>query len=148
MNRKNETHIVSNGDLAKLYSKRPEGAEAMTFAEFTTEYYIDRWGNHAIIDPETGLGGESEDVIVGGRALAPLFMQLTNRKVMKKRTRAEKNKPVPLLLHNNTLTDYGERILFKPWRSKEELLNEISEVEKSRCRQVRLQLFPMGVFPS
>ena len=148
VNRKNETYIVSNGDLAKLYSKRPGGVEAMTFAEFVKEYYIDRWGNHAIIDPETGLGGESADVIVGGRALAPLYMQLTNRKVMKKRTRAEKDKPVPLLLHNNALSDYGERILFKPWRSKEQLLNEISDVEKSRCRQIRLQLFPLGVFPS
>ena len=148
MNRKNETYIVSNGDLAKLYSKRPQGVEAMTFAEFATEYYIDYWGNHAIIDPETGLGGESEDVIVGGRTLAPLFMQLTNRKVMKRRTRADKNKPVPLLMHNNTIDGYGETILFKPWRNKEELLVGISEVEKSRCRQARLQLFPMGIFPS
>ena len=120
----------------------------MTFAELVTEYYIDWWGSHAIIDPETGLGGESEDVIVGSRTLAPLYMQLTNRKVMKKRTRADKNNPVPLLMHNNTLDDYGERILFKPWRNKEELLIGISDVEKSRCRQVRLQLFPMGVFPS
>ena len=147
-NRRNETYIVSNGDLGKLYSKRPGGAEAMTFAEFVTEYYMDKWGNHAIIDQETGLGGESEDYIVGGRTLAPLSMQLTNRKVMKKRTRADKNNPVPLLMPTNTLDDYGERILFKPWRSKEELLIGISEMEKSRCRQVRLQLFPMGVFPS
>ena len=148
VSRKTETYIVSNSDLAKLYSKRPEGVEAMTFAEFATEYYVDWWGNHANIDPETGLGGESEDAIVGGRTPAPLFMQLANRKVMKKRTRDDKNKPVPILMPNNTLDDYGERILFKPWRSKEELLNGISEAEKSRCRQIRLQLFPMGVFPS
>ena len=147
MNRKNETYIVSNSDMAKLYTKRPEGVEAMTFAEFATEYYIDRWGNHAIIDPETGLGGESEDVIVGGQTFSPIYMQLTNRKVVKRRTRGDKAKPVPILLHTNTLDDYGERILFKPWRSKEELLNEASEEEKSRCKQIRLQLFPMGVFP-
>ena len=93
------------------------------------------------------LGGESGDRIVGGEGYAPLFMQLTNRKIMKKRTRADKPRAVPLLMHQNTLDDYGERKLFKPWRSKEELLNELSEEDKFRCRQVRLQLFPLGVFP-
>ena len=147
-NKKNETYIVSNNNLSKLYALRPVGADSMRFAQFATEYYVDFKGGRAIVDPETGLGGESEDRIVGGEGYAPLYMQLTNRKIMKKRTRADKLMAVPLLMPHNTLGNYGERILFKPWRSKEELLNELSEEDKLRCKQVRLQLFPMGVFPS
>ena len=146
-NKKNEAYIVSNSNLGKLYALRPDGVEAMRFAQFVTEYYIDKKVNRAIIDQESGIGGDSEDTIVGGEGNAPIFMQLKNRKIMKKRTRADKLKVVPLLMNSGTLDEYGEAIMFKPWRRKEELLNGLSEEEKLRCRQVKLQLFPFGVFP-
>ena len=145
-NKKNETYIVSNSDLGKLYALRPARVEKMSFAQFATEYYVDEKRGRAIIDQESGLGGDSGDMIVGGEGNAPIFMQLTNRRIMKKRTRADKPKVVPLLMHNNTLDEYGEASLFKPWRRKEELLNGLSEEEKLTCRQVRLQLFPFSVF--
>ena len=43
---------------------------------------------------------------------------------------------------------FGERMLFQPWRSVEELhhYEKVSEEEKEKQRQNRLELFPMGIF--
>ena len=39
INRKEETFIISNGDLRKLYVKRPPAMELITFAQFVVNYY-------------------------------------------------------------------------------------------------------------
>ena len=62
---------------------------------------------------------------------------------MKKR--CEKRKPVPLLL--GPLDSYGERLLFKPWKTPEELLERPTEEDKEKMKKNRLELFPMGIFP-
>ena len=82
---------------------------------------------------------------MGGEGRAPLSMKLSNTVIMKKRS--EKSKPVPLLLRSNTLDSYGERLLFQPWRSAEELHQKQTEEDKERQKQNRLQLFPMAIFP-
>ena len=65
---------------------------------------------------------------------------------MKKRD--EKNLPVPILLPSNTLDNYGERMLFRPWRALEELLVEGTEEEEQELKGNRLALFPMSKFPN
>ena len=117
----------------------------MPFGEFIIDYYRKRPYQSAVIDPISGVGGDSEEVIVGSELGAPLFMKLSNTVIMKRRS--EKSKPVPLLLRSNTLDSYGERMLFQPWRSVEELHQKQTEEDKERQKQNRLQLFPMAIFP-
>ena len=64
---------------------------------------------------------------------------------MKKRT--EKKAPVPVLLPSNTLDSYGERMMFKPWQVLDELLEQDTEEEQAQLKEIRLALFPMGIFP-
>ena len=147
VNSKNESFIISNGDLRKLYEKRPNaaGVKDMTFGQFIIDYYRKQSRQQAIIDPVSGVGEDSEELIVGGELKAPLAMKLSNSVIMKKR--CDKNKLVPLLLRSNTLDSYGERMLFQPWRNAEELLQQQSDEDKEKQKQNRLELFPMAIFP-
>ena len=76
---------------------------------------------------------------------APMAMKLSNNVIMKKRR--DKNRPVPLFFKSNTLDSFGERMLFQPWRSVDELLRRQSEEDKEKQKQNRLELFPMAIFP-
>ena len=147
VNSKDESFIITNGDLKKLYAKRPEarGVKDMLFGQFIVDYYRKQPRQPAIIDHVSGVGEESEEPIVGGDCRAPLAMKLSNNVIMKKR--CETVKPVPLLLRSNTLDRYGERMLFQPWRNDDELLQPQSEEDKEKQRQNRLELFPMAIFP-
>ena len=144
VNSKGESFIITNGDLRKLYAKRPDAMKDMTFAQFVIDYYRKRACQQANTDPVSGIGEESEEPIVGGELGAPMSMKLSNNVVMKKRT--EKTRPVPLFLRSNTVDGYAERMLFQPWRNAEELLQPQSEEDKEKQRQNRLELFPMAIF--
>ena len=146
MNRKNEGFIIINGDLRKLYSKRPAALQQMTFAQFVICFYRLQTGQQCVLDPQTNIGGESAESIVGGDSRVPLCFRLSNNVIMKRRS--EKKRPIPLLLKSNTLDIYGERLMFQPWRSLDDLLQEDSEEEAIQRKQNRLSLFPMSVFPS
>ena len=147
INSKEESFIVSNGDLRKLYLKRPPAMESMTFAEFVISYYKKTSRQQAIIDPHSGVGEESGELVVGGGNLrAPLSMKLSNTIIMKRRS--NRSRPVPLLLRYNTLDSYGERMLFQPWRTLEELVQDQAEEDKEQQKQNRLKIFPMSIFPS
>ena len=147
VNSKGENFIISNGDLRKLYTKRPDvaGVKDMTFAQFIIDYYRKTSRQKVILDPVTGVGEESEEPIVGGEMRAPMAMKLSNNVIMKKRR--DKNRPVPLFFKSNTLDSFGERMLFQPWRSVDELLRRQSEEDKEKQKQNRLELFPMAIFP-
>ena len=144
VNSKNENYIIMNGDIRKLYSKRPPAVESMILAQFATRYYKKRREQKAIIDPNTDIGQESNEPIVGGQASAPMFLKLSNRIIMKKRS--EKSKPIPLLLPLNTINDYGKRLLFQPWRTATELVAESTEEQKVQQKQNQLALFPRSIF--
>ena len=133
-----------NGDFRKLYAKRPPAVESMTMAQFVTQYYKKRREQSAVIDPNTDIGQESNEPIVGGDTRAPKFLKLSNKIIMKKRS--DRSKPIPLLLPFNTLDDYGHRMLFQPWRTAAELLIASTEEEKLQQKQNRLALFPMSIF--
>ena len=146
INSKGDSFIITNGDLRKLYVKRPPAMQWMTFAQFVTSYYRKTSRQQAIIDPQTDVGQESEELIVGGGGLrAPLSMKLSNTIIMKKRS--EESKPIPVLLQCNTLNSYGERMLFQPWRSFEELVEDQNDEDKATQQQNRLKLFPLSIFP-
>ena len=145
VNSKDERYIIINGDIRKLYSKRPPAVESMTLAQFTTQYYKKRREQNAVIDPNTNIGQESNDPIVGGETRAPTFMKLRNQIIMKKRS--ARSQPIPLLLPLNTLDDYGQHLLFQPWRTAADLLEENTEEDKLQQKQNRLALFPRSIFP-
>ena len=140
----NESFVIANGDLRKLYTLRPQAVDEMPFGHFITDYHRKRPCQPAVIDPVSGVGGESGEMIVGSEVSAPLFIKLSNTVIMKKRS--EKSKPVPLLLRSNTLDSYGERMLFQPWRNVGELHQRQSEEEKEKQKQNLLELFPMAIF--
>ena len=144
VNSKNESYIIINSDLRKLYSKRPPAMESMTLAQFATRYYKKQGSQKAVINPATGIGPESNEQIVGGETFAPKFMKLSNNIIMKKRT--ENAKHIPLLLPSNTLDGYGQRMLFQPWRNTRELLTESTDEEKVQQQQNLLTLFPRSTF--
>ena len=144
-NSKNESYIIINGDLKKLYSMRPVAVESMPFAFFSTRYYRKRPEQRSVVDPHSNVGGESEDPVAGGAFMGPLFLKLSNGIIMKKRS--DGSYLVPLLQPSHCLDNYGERLLFKPWRSVDELTHESSEEERAQLRQNQLDLFPLSVFP-
>ena len=144
-NRKNESFIIINGDMQKLYSKRPPRAEGMTFAQFVISYYKKRPYQKATINPDTDVGTDSGEAIVGGQGRMPTCMKLSNKVILKKRSK--ESRPVPLLLGSNCLDAFGERMLFQPWRHLEDLSEESTEDQKILQHQNRLALFPMSNFP-
>ena len=144
VNRKGESYIIINGDMRKLYSKRPRRLEHMTFAQFVMSYYKLKPGQKAIVDTESGVGADSGEQIIGGEGRVPLFVKLSNTIILKKRS--EQPRPVPLLLGSNSLDAYGERMLFQPWRELDELSAESTEAEKLLQSQVRQTLFPTNTF--
>ena len=80
INNKNESYVITNGDLRKLYALRPdvEGVKDMTFGQFIIDYYKKQARQQAIVDPSSGVGDESEEPIVGGEVRAPSAMKLFN----------------------------------------------------------------------
>ena len=144
-NSKNESYIIINGDLRKLYAMRPVAVDGMPFAFFATRYYRKRPEQRSIVDPQSNVGGASGEPFAGGAIMAPLFLRLSNTIIMKKRS--DGSHLVPLLRPSHCLDTYGERLLFKPWRSNEDLIHESSEEEKAQLRLNRLDLFPLSVFP-
>ena len=146
INSREESFIITNGDLRKLYMKRPPALERMTFAQFVISYYRKTPRQQAIVDPQTDVGKDSEELIVGGgESRAPLSMKLSNTIIMKKRS--DPSKYVPLLLQYDAINEYGMRMLFQPWRSFEELVEDQSHEDKREQQQNRLTLFPMSIFP-
>ena len=144
VNRKNENFIIINSALRKLYTKRPPAVEIMTLAEFATNYYRKHKRQKAVIDPETDIGQQSNETIAGGETRAPLSMKLSNKIIMKKRS--DKSRPIPLLLYANSLDEYGERMLFQPWRCSTELTLASTAEEKMQQKRNRLTLFPTSFF--
>ena len=146
----------TTGDIRVLYEMRPAAMEAMTLAQFATQYTIIMPSREthrrlpfektvAEIDPVTKVGPESSDFIAGpSNRAAPLSMKLRNEKVMVKRSRGEN--AVPLFLYSGALNRYANRLLFSPWRELESLDVDREDIETATERQARLELFPMSVF--
>ena len=144
VNRKGESYIIINGDMRKLYSKRPPRLNEMTFAQFVISYYKLKHGQKATVDPQSDVGADSGEQIIGGEGRVPLYVKLSNKVILKRRS--EQSRPVLLLLGSNSLDAYGERMLFQPWRQLDELSTESTEAEKLLQSQVRLALFPTSTF--
>ena len=147
VNRKNESYIIINGDLRKLYAIRPPAIERMTLAQFALSYYkINSRQQNIYVDPQTNVGEDSREPIVGGERSAPQSLMLFNRIIMKRRS--EKPRPVLLLLPSSEIGDFGNRMLFQPWRDLADLVQDTSQEEKELQKRNCLALLPTSIYPS
>ena len=118
--------------------------EETSFVQFAMRYYRLKPGAKATVDPYTDVGPDTGEPIIGEEGRMPLYVKLSNKVILKKRS--EHSTPVPLLLGSNNLDAYGEKMLFQPWRQLDELSVESTEEEKSVQSQIRQTLFPTGNF--
>ena len=72
-------------------------------------------------------------------------MSLSNNIIMKKRS--DISKAVPLLLNYDAIDGCGERMMFQPWTTFQELHENQSIEDKKKQQENRLELFPLGIFP-
>ena len=146
VNRHQESFIIINGDKRKQYSMRPNSVEAMTFAQYSINYYKLQSGRKAVIDPNTDIGEDSDEPIIGGDGMCPVSMRLSNKVIVKKS--GDKSKPVPLLINSNSLDAYSKRLLFLAWRNLDDLVNDATDEQKLLMEENRLAIFPTSCFPT
>jgi len=156
LSKRGQPYMRTTGDIRVLYEMRPASMEAMTLAQFATQYMILKPSREthrrlsyektvAEIDPATRVGPDSSDLIAGpSNRAAPLSMKLRNEKIMVKRSRGEN--AIPHFLYSGALNRYANRLLFSPWRELESLDLDQENIETATERQARLEMFPMGVF--
>ena len=145
VNRHQDSFIIINGDKRKQYAKRPPSADAMIFAQYVINYYKLKPNQKAVIDPQTDIGGESDELIIGGEGRCPMFMRLSNKMIVKKRS--DKSLPLIPLLLNSSLDNHSEKMLFLPWRNFDDLVNDATDEEKLTMAENRLAIFPTSCFP-
>ena len=145
-NSKGESFIITNGDLKKLYMKRPPSMQAITFAQFAISFYKMNPRQPSIIDEQTGVGRETDEPIVGGGDLTlPTYMRLSNGIIMKKRS--DPSRHVLLLLKYRETDDYGSRLMFQPWSEIGDLAGNQNDEDKKIQEQNRLAMLPMSLLP-
>ena len=156
LSKQGRPYMRTTGDMRTLYEMRPLSMEAMTLAQFATQYTVlmpNRETHRTLsyektvaeIDPATKVGPDSSDSIAGSsNRAAPLSFRLENDKIMVKRSRGED--AVPRLLYSGALNKYANRLLFCPWRELESLTVNREDTETDTERDTRLEIFPMGVF--
>ena len=151
LTRGGEPYMRTSGDIRVLYELRPLVTDSMPLGQLACEYRIlkpsrdEKAYDRAVgeIDPTTNVGPDSSTTIAGALNRAPTSMKLGNGKIMVKRSGAG---AVPHLLYSGALNRYSNTLLFSPWRELESIRVDQEDIETAAQRQIRLKLFPQGVF--
>ena len=137
-------------DMRTLYEMRPDKLKTMRFGQFASEYRRIQPGGRGLqsakdkIDPISGLGPESTDMVVGtSNEMAPQCMQLKNGDLMVKRAG---KKAVLHLLYSGKASKHGNQVLWTNWQHLEEVTGEQDEEETAEQKSTRLKIFPSSVF--
>ena len=140
-------YVRTKFDVRILYEMRPLRMKNMVLGEFASKYRRIKPGGNGLqaakdkIDPETGLGPDSSDKLVGeNHLMAPRCMQLTNEDVMVKRS--GKN-AVLHLLYDGKARRHGNQLLWSPWQFLEEIKDQDQD-ETEEQRRRRHEVFPMS----
>ena len=97
------------------------------------------------IDEDSHVGPASDQLIAGApNTAAPETIMLKNGKIMKRR---QNGIAVPNLLNSCSTSKHGNQLLWTPWRLLEEVTGVQEEEETEQQRRIRLELFPLSVFP-
>ena len=146
-----ELYVRTCSDIRILYENRPERVHGMVLGEFLSRYKLLMPSDHGYerarnsIDEDTHVGPDSDQLVAGApNTAAPETMMLKNGKIMKRR---QNGIAVPNLLNSCSTTKHGNQLLWTPWRLLEEVTGVQDEEETEEQRRIRLEVFPLSVFP-
>ena len=141
----------SDSDVRKLYECRPRGLKNMVLGQFASSYRKLAQSDNSfeaakeMIDPETGLGPLSTEIIAGTQDLyAPRCFQLKNEVIMQMRS---EKKAVLQLLESGNSGRYANQLLWQPWKILEQVSGRQVSEETELQKNARLAVYPMSVFP-
>ena len=147
----NKLYVRTGGDLRILFEGRPSCMSRMPLGQLATQYRLLKPSGHGYekaknsINEDTSIGPECDNLVAGTiDTAAPETMMLKNGKLMKKRQDVN---AVPDLLYSGCSSKHGNQLMWTNWRQLEEVTGEQDEEETENQRRVRLEIFPMSVFP-
>ena len=146
-----DLYVRTCSDIRILYENRPERAHGMVLGEFLSQYRLLKPSDHGFerarngIDEDTQVGPDSDQLIAGTpNTAAPETMMLRNGKIMKRRLNGL---AVPNQLYSGSSSKHGNQMMWTPWRLLEEVTGVQEEEETEVQKRVRLEVFPLSVFP-
>ena len=144
--------VRTNSDVRKLYEERPACMQPMRLGQLATEYRLlmpsDRGYEKAknSIDEASNVGPNSDNLVAGTSDIfAPAAMRLASGKLMKRRT---DKKAVPHLQYFGSTSRHGNQLMWTPWKNLEEVTGDQDEMETDDQKRIRLQIFPLSIFPT
>ena len=147
----NQLYVRTAGDLRILFENRPDRMNRMVLGELVSHYRLLKQSGCGYekaknsINEDTSIGPESGDLVAGTcDTVAPQTMMLKNGQLMKRR---HGRHAVPNLLYSGCSSKHGNELMWTSWRQLEDVTGEQDEEETENQRGVRLELFPLSVFP-
>ena len=145
-----DLYVRTYSDFRILYENLPERAWNMTLGQLLSEYKPLWQSDHSYvkakesIDEATQVGPDSDHTVAGTQGIAaPQSIMLTNGRILKRR---HNGTAVPLLLSGST-SKHGNQLMWTPWRFLEEVSGVQDEEETQEQKRIRLEVFPLSVFP-
>ena len=147
-----ELYVRQHSDIRILYENLPERARVMVLGQLLSQYKL-LWPSdngyakaRESIDDITTVGPDSDQRVAGTREVAaPQTILLSNGKIMKRRTNGI---AVPLILPSGSIGKLGNQLMWTPWRFLENVTGDQDEEETEVQRRIRLEVFPLSVFPA
>ena len=146
------SYVRTFTDVRTQYEHRADRMSKMALGEFASQYRLLKPSGHGYekakssINEETLIGPLTDTLVAGtSNIAAPDTMMLTNGKIMKRRQDVE---AVPILLFSGCSSEFGNQLMWSPWRQLEEVTGIQDEQETEQQKEIRLQIFPLSVFPS
>ena len=146
------SYVRAFSDVRIQYENRPDGMGGMVLGEFASQYRLLKPSGHGYekakisINEETLIGPPTDGLVAGTRNIAaPDTMMLKNGKIMKRRQDVE---AVPILLFSGCSSEYANQLMWSPWQQLEEVTGNQEQEETENQKKIRLQIFPLSVFPS
>ena len=146
-----ELYVRQHSDIRILYENLPERASSMVLGQLLSQYKL-LWPSdngyaraRESIDDVTKVGPDSDQRIAGTpEVAAPHTILLANGKIMKRRSNGI---AVPLILPSGYVGKLGSQLMWTPWRFLENVTGDQEDQETEVQRQIRLEVFPLSVFP-
>ena len=147
-----KSYVRTFADVRIQYETRPDGMNGMVLGEFASQYRLLKQSGHGYekakssINAETLIGPPTDELVAGtSNIAAPYTMMLTNGKIMKRRQDVE---AVPILLFSGCSSEHANQLMWSPWRTLEEVTGIQEQEETENQKNIRLEIFPLSVFPS
>ena len=147
-----KSYVRTFSDVRIQYENRPDGMSGMVLGEFASRYRLLKPSGHGYekakssIDEVTLIGPPTDDLVAGTcNITAPETMMLKNGKIIKRRQDAD---AVPILLFSGCSSKHGNQLMWSSWQQLEEVTGIQEQEETDNQKKIRLQIFPLSVFPT